>query len=98
MRTQADSSDPDTTVFGELGRSLDPVPGTSDGLPEVVVDTGELIRHRPRSRYARRSYWTRCRRVAIDFPQGVSPETSWVEDCPQCFPADRKEGPSGGLV
>jgi hypothetical protein len=55
-------------------------------LPDTVVDAGELIRHRPRERYGKRSYWTRCRRVAIDFPKGVSPQTSWVEDCPECFP------------
>lgn len=77
--TQADSAH-------ALGKSLVPVPGTSDDLPETVVDTGELVRHRPRSRYGKRSYWTLCRRVAINFPRGVAPDTSWVEDCPECFP------------
>lgn len=58
-------------------------------MPAVVVDAGELIRHRPREHYGKRSYWTWCRRAAIDFPNGVSPNTSWVENCPECFPNDR---------
>lgn len=55
-------------------------------LPDVVLDCDSLIRHRPREHYGRRSYWTKCRVLSIDFPSGVSHASDWVEDCPQCFP------------
>lgn len=66
-------------------------PAHTDDMPDVVLDAGSLVRHRPQRKYGRRSYYARCQRVAIEFPNGVSSDAKWLRDCPQCFPSSGGE-------